>query len=48
MSYQGMMDGINGDDNGCHGHCGLCDDCDNHYYQACDEQYDMWHDEEAA
>jgi hypothetical protein len=27
MSYQGMMDGWHGDENECHGQCGLCDNC---------------------
>ena len=46
MSYQGMMDGWYGDENECRGACGLCDDCDNHYYQRCDEEYEISIDEE--
>ncbi len=48
MSYRGMMDGWNGDEDECHGHCGLCDECEARYDQSCDEAYDAWRDEEAA
>jgi len=46
MSYQGMMDGWHGDEMECHGHCGLCDECDDRFYAACDEEYEAWRDEE--
>lgn len=46
MSYRGMMDGWHGDENECRGHCGLCEDCDERYYQRCDEEYDSWRDEQ--
>lgn len=46
MSYRGMMDGWHGDEMECHGYCGLCDDCDDRYYQQCDEAYESSRDEE--
>lgn len=45
MSYQGTMDGWHGDENECQGHCGLCNDCDDRFYQACDEEYEAWRDD---
>ncbi len=48
MSYRGMMDGWHGDENECHGHCGLCDECEDRYYQRCDDEYEAWRDEELA
>lgn len=48
MSYQGMMDGWQGDESLCQGSCGLCDDCDERYYQASDDAFDAWRNEEAA
>jgi hypothetical protein len=46
MNYQGMMDGWHRDEYECHGHCGLCDECDDRYYQRCDEDYESSRDEE--
>jgi hypothetical protein len=46
MSYRGMMDGWHGDEFECHGYCGLCDLCDERYYQQGDETYESWHYEE--
>jgi hypothetical protein len=48
MSYVGIMDGWHGDENECNGQCGLCENCEDNYYQQCDEEYDMWRDEECA
>jgi hypothetical protein len=48
MSYQGMMDGWHGDENECHGQCGLCDECDRIADERADYEYDLWCDEEAA
>jgi hypothetical protein len=45
MNYQGMMDGWHGDENECHGHCGVCESCDEQFYQSCDEAYDDWREE---
>lgn len=48
MSYYGMMDGFHGDENECHGQCGLCIDCEQRYDQFCDESYDQWREDELA
>lgn len=40
-----MMDNWHGDENECNGFCGLCDTCDERYYQRCDELYDESQDE---
>lgn len=48
MSYQGMMDGWHGDENECHGQCGLCEECDRASDERADYEYDLWCDEEAA
>ena len=40
MSIKGMMDGWHGDENECHGYCGMCDDCEEKYYNDCDEDVD--------
>lgn len=48
MSYKGIMDNWHGDEDECHGNCGLCDDCDERYYERSDEEYDACRDEEAA
>lgn len=46
MSYRGMADGWHGDEHECHGYCGLCHDCDERYYQQCDDIYELSVDEE--
>lgn len=46
MSYRGMMDGWYGDENECHGQCGVCETCDEQYYQQCDNAYEAFRDEE--
>lgn len=46
MSYRGMMDGWHGDENECDGNCGICEECDEHYYQRCDDEYETWRDEQ--
>lgn len=38
MSYRGLMDGWCGDENECHGHCGMCDECSDRYYALFDEE----------
>mgnify|MGYP001567605381 CR=1 FL=1 len=45
MSYQGMMDGWHGDEYQCRGFCGTCEDCDDVFYERCDESSDDEQDE---
>jgi hypothetical protein len=45
MNYHGMMDGWHGDENECNEHYGTCNDCDDIFYSACDEEYDKWRDD---
>jgi hypothetical protein len=47
MSYSGTMEGWHGDETECQGNCGLCSDCDEQFYQDCDEAYEAWRDEAA-
>jgi hypothetical protein len=46
MSYQGMMDGWHGDEMECYGRCENCEECDERYYQRCDEEYESFRDEQ--
>lgn len=46
MTYRGAMEGWRGDEQECHGHCGSCEQCEQHYHQSCDEEYESWIDAE--
>lgn len=46
MGYRGMMDGWNGDENECHGRFCMCVDCDSQFYQACDDTYDAYQEDD--
>ena len=48
MSYQGMMDGWNGDEFECHGQCEMCEACERSFDERSDYEYELWCDEEAA
>lgn len=48
MSYLGTMDGWHGDEIECYGNCGICKNCDEKYYQSCDEDYENWRYEECC
>ena len=36
----GTMDGWHGDEYICDNNCGLCEDCEQHYYESCDADYE--------
>jgi hypothetical protein len=48
MSCQGMMDGWHGDENECHGQCGLCDDCQRASDEREEYEFELSRCEEAA
>ena len=39
-------DNLMGDEFECFGHCGLCEHCEEHYLNKCDEEYEKWSDEQ--
>ena len=40
MSHNSSMESWYEDESYCEGHCGFCNECDDAFYQACDEQYE--------
>lgn len=42
----GRYDNIHGDEDECHGNCGLCEDCERACDERCDSDYEAWRDEE--
>jgi hypothetical protein len=37
MTHLTYIDQFHGDENECHGNCGSCNECDDSFYQMCDE-----------
>ena len=42
MFGAGRYDNLHGDENECHGHCGLCDDCIDRNSELCESLYEQW------